>query len=56
MKNLLKSQRGQSMTEYILIIALIALVGIVGVKLFGKTILGAFSKASVDISKEAASK
>ena len=53
MNDLLKSQRGQSMTEYILIIALIALVAIAGVKLFGKTIVGAFTKASVDISKEA---
>jgi Flp pilus assembly pilin Flp len=46
MKKLLKNQSGQGMTEYILIIALIAVAVIAAVKIFGGTLTGGFNAAS----------
>lgn len=40
------SQRGQGMTEYILIVALIAVVAIAAVKMFGKNVKSGFENAS----------
>jgi Flp pilus assembly pilin Flp len=41
----LRSRKGQAMTEYILIIALIAILVIAGVRLFGGKIKDAFSSS-----------
>lgn len=46
MKKMLKGKKGQGMTEYILIIALIAILVLGAVKLFGGKIKDGFSKAS----------
>ena len=43
------------MTEYILIVALIALIAIVGVQLFGKQIREQFDKLTSDVAKVNAS-
>jgi len=51
-KKFLKDERGQGMTEYILIVALIAVAAIVAVKMFGGTIKGLFSSASDKIQSE----
>jgi Flp pilus assembly pilin Flp len=40
------SQKGQGMTEYILIVALIAVVAIAAVKMFGKNVKNGFENAS----------
>lgn len=45
------SERGQSMTEYILIIALIAIAAIAAVKLFGGKIFTGFEKAADKVEK-----
>ena len=42
MKKILKRKKGQGMTEYILIIALIAILVIAGVKFFGRTVKDGF--------------
>jgi pilus assembly protein Flp/PilA len=46
MKKVLAGKRGQGMTEYILIIALIAILVLGAVKIFGGKIKDAFTKAS----------
>jgi len=46
MKKLAKNQRGQGMTEYILIIALIAVAVIVAVKMFSGSLSGGFTTAA----------
>jgi Flp pilus assembly pilin Flp len=46
MKLVLKGKRGQGMTEYILIIALVAVLVLGSVKLFGGKIKAGFNKAS----------
>lgn len=50
---MLKSNKGQGMVEYILIIVLIVIVAIVGVKLFGKNVNEIFTSSSEKISQEA---
>jgi pilus assembly protein Flp/PilA len=47
-----KDESGQGMTEYILIVALIAVAAIVAVKMFGSQITGLFSKSSDKISNQ----
>ncbi|MBN2753303.1 MAG: hypothetical protein JXR81_00415 [Candidatus Goldbacteria bacterium] len=49
MKKLIGSNKGQGMTEYILIIALIALFVIGGVKFFGKKVKAGFNDAADQI-------
>lgn len=46
MKLILKGKKGQGMTEYILIIALVAVMVIGSVKLFGGKIKTGFNKAA----------
>jgi Flp pilus assembly pilin Flp len=46
MRKSLKNQRGQGMTEYILIIALIAVAVIAAVKIFGGSLTQGFGTAS----------
>ena len=44
-------RKGQTTTEYILIVALIAIVAIVAIKLFGKTVKSGFITASKDVEE-----
>ena len=52
LKKFLNEEKGQGMTEYILIVVLIAVAAIVVVKLFGKQIAGLFKKSTAKIDKE----
>ena len=52
MKKLLKGKKGQGMTEYILIIALIAILVLGAVKMFGGKIKAGFNKASDKVGTE----
>jgi pilus assembly protein Flp/PilA len=52
MKKFWSDESGQGMTEYILIVALIAVAAIVTVKMFGSQITGLFSKSSDKISSQ----
>jgi Flp pilus assembly pilin Flp len=47
-----QSTRAQGMVEYILIVALIALVAMVGIKLFGGKISAVFEKKAGQLEKE----
>lgn len=51
MKHVLKKRKGQGMTEYILIIALIAIVVIAGVRLFGSKVDKGFKDAASKIEE-----
>ena len=51
-KRFLNDEEGQGMTEYILIVVLIAVAAIVVVKLFGKKIADLFKKSTEKIDKE----
>lgn len=53
MLKILKSKKGQGMTEYILIVALIAILAVGGVKIFGSRIKGLFTGAAEKVSSEA---
>ena len=44
------SQAGQGMTEYIMIIGLVALLVYAALQLFGKDIQGLFNKANTDLT------
>lgn len=47
-----RSQRGQGMVEYILIVALIALVAIAGIKLFGGKLSQMFNDKAKQLEQE----
>jgi Flp pilus assembly pilin Flp len=47
-----RSTRAQGMVEYILIVALIALVAIVGIRMFGNKISKLFSDKATQIENE----
>lgn len=47
-----RGERGQGMTEYAIIVVLVAVAALVAVKLFGKQIKGLFGKAQTEIQKE----
>ncbi len=51
-KKFLKDERGAEMTEYILIIALIAIFCIFAVKMFGGKVSDAFKRAASTIESE----
>ena len=51
LKRLIRDESGQSMTEYILVVALIALAAFIAVKLFGKNIKDAFTGAAEKINE-----
>lgn len=48
---LLRSKKAQGMTEYILIVALIALLAVVGVRMFGGTISKLFQDKAKEIEE-----
>jgi len=54
-KRFLNDESGQGMTEYILIVALIAVAAIVAVKMFGAQITGLFTQSSNKISSQTSS-
>jgi len=51
MRRFFEKKRGQGMTEYILIIALIAIVVIVGVRMFGTKVNEGFQRAASQIEE-----
>lgn len=51
MFKLIRDKKGQGMTEYILIVALIAVVCIVAVKMFGTQIKGLFETSTSKIGE-----
>ncbi len=53
-KRFMADERGQGMTEYILIVALIAIAGIVLVKAFGTQIQNLFNSSKEKINSETA--
>jgi Flp pilus assembly pilin Flp len=42
-------ERGQGMAEYIIIVILIAIIVLVGVRLFGKSVINQFNNATGEI-------
>lgn len=52
LKKLIESEEAQGMTEYILIIALIAVVCVAAIKLFGTQIKTLITKSTSKIKKE----
>jgi len=48
-----RAESGQSMTEYVLIIVLVAVAALVSLKLFGRQITGLFTKANTEIAAKA---
>jgi Flp pilus assembly pilin Flp len=48
-----KGERAQGMTEYIIIVALIALVAVAGVRLFGNKLSGMFNSQAEQLDKVA---
>ena len=54
MKELLKNESGQGMVEYGLIIALVAIVAIVGLKLVGTQVGGIFTKVKDELTSAGA--
>ena len=54
-RRLRRSEKGQGMTEYIIIVALIAVASITMITLFGDTIRGLFATAGQALSGESTS-
>ncbi|MCX5779946.1 MAG: Flp family type IVb pilin [Firmicutes bacterium] len=50
MKRLFSEEEGQGMTEYVLIVALIALAAILAMKFFGGTVNNVFNKTGNTLS------
>ena len=44
-----RKERGQGMAEYIIIVILIAIIVLVGVKLFGRSVINQFNNATGEI-------
>lgn len=55
LRTLLVSEKAQGMTEYIIIVALIALVVLAAVKMFGGNLAGLFQSKGEELQKELAS-
>ncbi|MBI5573068.1 MAG: Flp family type IVb pilin [Elusimicrobia bacterium] len=51
LKRLLKNERAQGMTEYVLVVFLIALLAFVAVQLFGGKVKNAFNKAGTKLDQ-----
>ena len=52
LQDMKKGERAQGMTEYIIIVALIALVAVAGVKIFGSKIANLFQNKATQIETE----
>ena len=46
-----KRERGQGMAEYIIIVILVAIIVLVGVRLFGKSVINQFNNATGEIDE-----
>jgi Flp pilus assembly pilin Flp len=44
-----RSEKGQGMAEYIIIVILVAIIVLIGVKLFGKSVINQFNNATSEI-------
>ncbi len=44
-----RDERGQGMAEYIIIVILVAIIVLVGIKLFGKSIINQFNNATEQV-------
>ena len=51
-KNKLQRRKGQGMTEYIIIVVLVAIAVLVAVRLFGDTVRGKFEGTKDRVEKE----
>ena len=54
MKKLLangRNERGQGMAEYIIIVILVAIIVLIGVKLFGRSVINQFNNATGEIDQ-----
>ena len=43
------NERGQGMAEYIIIVILVAIIVLVGVRLFGKSVINQFNNATSEV-------
>jgi Flp pilus assembly pilin Flp len=50
LKSRKSTEAGQGMAEYIIIVILVAIIVLVGVKLFGKSVINQFNNATGEIS------
>ncbi len=46
-----RGERGQGMAEYIIIVILVAIIVLVGVKLFGRSVINQFNNATGEIDE-----
>jgi Flp pilus assembly pilin Flp len=44
-------ERGQGMSEYIIIVILVAIIVLVGIRLFGRSIINQFNNATTEIDQ-----
>jgi Flp pilus assembly pilin Flp len=49
LKKLVKDENGQGMTEYIIIVALVAIAAIAVIKIFGKNLRNLFDRSSTSL-------
>jgi Flp pilus assembly pilin Flp len=47
--DILNNERGQGMAEYIIIVILVAIIVLVGVRLFGKSVINQFNNATEEV-------
>jgi Flp pilus assembly pilin Flp len=47
--NLVKSESGQGMAEYIIIVILVAIIVLVAIRLFGKSVFNQFENATSEV-------
>lgn len=45
----IRSERGQGMAEYIIIVILVAIIVLVGIRLFGKSVINQFNNATEEV-------
>lgn len=50
-RKLASGERGQGMAEYIIIVILVAIIVLVGIRLFGKSIINQFNNATGEIDQ-----
>jgi len=46
-----REERGQGMAEYIIIVILVAIIVLIGVKLFGRSIINQFNNATTEVDE-----
>lgn len=44
-----RDEKGQGMAEYIIIVILVAIIVLVGVRLFGKSVINQFNNATTEV-------